>query len=279
MSIEAQLRKADKHAKSGQMGEAVAGYAHVLARFPGNKKAKAGLAAIDPAAVAFNSPARMIAEVDVAMLDNNLGLAEEKAKALTNEHPNLPQGHLALSRILQALEKFNRAADSLGRGAAIVGGDPKLHLAHANALIQAERYQDAVQVAAKVRQSHPDQLDAPVIEARALSLLEQNEGALTLLDSHIAAHPSHFNGQMARGNVLSAMGQAEAALVAFEAALKVDPKAPGALNNIASALTQLERFDEALGAIDKALELAPGHKHMLENRARTLAAAEAADAP
>ena len=108
-------------------------------------------------------------------------------------------------------------------------------------------------------------------KASALIDLERYDEALDVFETAIEKSPQDVNLQNSKGVVLLMMERFEDAIKCFDDALRMDPDstlAAFAWNNKGWALYSLKQYDEALTAFDQALMLKDDYHQALYNRAR-----------
>lgn len=270
MSTDARLRKADKLAKAGDRAGAAAIYREILAKFPANAKAKAGLAQVESGLGAGASVASQVAQINGLMTAARTGEAQAAARALARSRSRDVQAQVLLAQVEAAAGDERAAVAAWDAARKLAPGDLRLTLAHANALIAAGEHARAARLAGQVRAQAPALLDAALIEARALAESGAEEEALARLAPHAESAKSNLNYHLVHGNILSKIGRRGGAVAAFEAAVALAPNDLGALNNLSNELAKLERFRDAITLIESALERAPGHVLLRQNLAQTL---------
>ena len=99
----------------------------------------------------------------------------------------------------------------------------------------------------------------------ALIQLQRWHDALQALDGVIAKHPQMADAWMNRAGVLQALGRPEEALQSMEQVIRLRPGDARALYNAGLILLLLNRFDEAQRVLSQALQIAPNQGDILAN--------------
>ena len=144
-------------------------------------------------------------------------------------------------------------------------------LQNADALRQAQKYEEAARFYFEVLRAEPRNFDA--LYAFGLLHLEcsQFDGAADLIAKALAVNPEFVEGHIAHGMTLIQLQRHDEAIACFDRALDLRPNFVDALCNRATALLAMQRFDEALAGFDAALALDSNHIISLNNRGNTLA--------
>jgi len=123
------------------------------------------------------------------------------------------------------------------------------------ALVNLERYEDALEAYEKAIEIKPDYLSALNNKGTALRNLGKNEDALEAYEKAIDIKPDFFNAWINKGNTLDNLERYEDALEAFEKATKIKPNDYSAWINKGNTLISLGIYEDALEALEKAIEI------------------------
>lgn len=229
------LKKAARLADKGDAAAAMALYNSVLARDPGNKKAKKALCALQ------SDQATTLTQADFQRVDRLLrnertDAARAETQRLLRLHPRQAALHNLLGVILVRLGDREAAVEALQNA---IGVDP--------------HFDDALYNLASV-------LAELGHYARALACYEE-------LIKRGRASPELYNGL---GLALRGARRFDDAAAAFQRARKLRPLYPDALNNLGNTFNDLGRHDDAIQAYEAALDIKPQHRLARLNLVRSL---------
>ncbi len=224
-SLAAQLRKADSLARAGDRPEAAELYLAVLSRFPANKAARAGLAAV----VRVTDPAEAAQlRSDIETITQLLTLGESDAaltcaRALVARSPHVPRVHLLLAEMALAMGDYDQGLASAMTAAALDPDDPLAGVLHAIALLKSGALTEALEVAEVVVATHPEHARARQVQGGCLTRLGRCEAALAAFDAALSAAPATAAIHMDRATAGFAIGQTAGALADLDEARRLNP--------------------------------------------------------
>jgi len=250
-SIARLLQAGFAHQQRGDLGQARAAYAQVLAVDAKNFDALqlSGLCALQ---AGENERAR-------ELLDRALALRQDVASVFNHRGVALRR----LGQAEQALADFSR----------VIVLDPRSGDAHynrANTLRELGRLQDALSDYRRAVQLAPARPDMLNNLGGCLKEMSLHEEALGCYDRLLALNPNLAEAHSNRGLVLQNLGRFEEALASADRAIAINPGFTDSWRERAAALIALERLDEALVAADRALVLDPGHAEAHATRGMAL---------
>jgi tetratricopeptide (TPR) repeat protein len=123
---------------------------------------------------------------------------------------------------------------------------------------QANEFEQALELSARVLGVDSMQLAALLIQGHALVRLDRLEAAVLCYARLVALKPDLVDAWLHHGNVLQQLGRPLEALASYERAIALQPHLPEPYLNLGLALHELKRFEAALESIDQALTLNPG---------------------
>ena len=240
LNVEITLLKAASHERNGEMDEARKCYDSVLELFPGNIRAKQGLAKLSqpkPDIVAEENPSDETLHQLIALYNKGqIRTVIEECDRLTKEFP-------------QSIMLWNL----LGAAFNVQG---KLEEAIA-------AYNEALLV-------KPDYVDAHNNIGAALAGQGNPEEAVAAFNKALLIKPDYAEAHYNIGTTLAGQGKLEEAIVAYNKALLIKPDYAEVHNNIGSALADQDKSEEAIAAYNKALLIKPDFAEAHNNMGNAL---------
>ncbi|MEJ1990368.1 MAG: sulfotransferase [Maritimibacter sp.] len=284
MSVESNLRKAEKLAKRGDFSAAAGIYKEVLAKFPNNLKAKTGLATVAKAAqsprgtapVKLTSgaqpgrraaagptpPPQQLHALDAMMNRGDfqrvvaegqrLALLFPKAPALLNK---LAQAHVQLKQHEKAIELFDRVS-------AIEPGFVGAYANKAGQLIEIGRNAEAEDAARQALKIDPNFGLGYFFLGYARLQQDDAEQAIATFKKAIKLMPGSVDALIAAGNAHGAIGEHDEASKYFWKAYAIEPNRLEIISNITTALVADTRPDEAITFLTDELKKHPGSNEL-----------------
>jgi predicted O-linked N-acetylglucosamine transferase (SPINDLY family) len=265
MSLEATMSKARKAAQRGDTAEAERLYGSVLARFPGNVRARQG---IDQLRSVPQQPALPQSDVErLVALYRSGALAETAAlaKALSGRHPTSALCLNMLGAANIGLGQFEEARAAYARAAELDPGNAELHSNHAIALGGLDRLDEAVAAFARALALRPDYVEAHFNLGNALRKQQKIEPAIASYERAVAVRPDFAGAWNNLGSAYQQQNRATDALDAYRRAVAIQPDFAGAWNNLGYAYQQQHRSEDALDAYGRALAIQPSFPDALHN--------------
>ena len=296
------LRLAEKKAKDADAEEALGIYKDILAKFPKNKLARQGLAALNkpkqPAAkqgppqetinqlVNLYNQGQLAAVVEQAniltaqypdafMIWNILGAANKGLgrvevasvafRQVTKLNPTYAEGFKNLGVILQDQGKLDEAIASYKKALSL---KPDYALANYNmgvALQGQSKLEEAVEAYEKALSLKPDYAKANYNMGIALQGQGKLEEAIEAYHNELSLNPDYFEAINNLGNVLQTQGKWEEAIEAYEQALSLKPSSAETHYNLGNVLKKQYKLKEAIVSYKKALSLKPDYAEAYNN--------------
>lgn len=288
MSVESTLRKAAKLAKEGNRAGAAALYREVLAKFPGNAKARTGLAALatpragTPARGAMHGAALGAGLIPAAKpvapppgqptagARKSTGQGRPQRRAAGGPAPSRAQLH-AVEQMM-ARGDMRAAAAEGQRLARLFPRAPALLIMLAQAQTRLGKFDDALALYDRVLEIDPGFAGTHINKANLFSRMGAFDKAETSARAALALAPNMAQAHILLGYSLLNTGRAKEALAPFETATKLAPDVVQAHLGLGNALAFLGQNDAALAAFEKARARAPKDPDTLNNIANVLVA-------
>ncbi len=289
LSVNDTLRKAERHAKKGEVELAAEIYRSVLEEFPENKRAADGLKAlaatggeppqdqVDGLLALYNQkifkdvlshgaplvkqfPEAAVLQTLMGAAHAGLGEADQAVPYYTRAleiSPDSADVHNNLAAALLDLGSYEEAVGSLRRALEIQPDFPVAHNNLGNALRRLGRSEEALASFETALQLAPDYAEAHNNQGIAFRGLGRLKQATKCFGNALAIAPGFAIAHNNLGNTLRELGKVEEAVTCFESAVQIAPQFVEAHNNLGNALSDLGRRDEAVASFRKALELKP----------------------
>ncbi len=169
--------------------------------------------------------------------------------------PDFPPAYCNLGIALAAL---NRSAEALSGYDAAIARKPDFAEAHYNRgllLKDLGRHAEAIESLNLALDLRPDDVEARNARGLVLNVLKRHEDALAEFDATIAQRPDHAEAHNNRGMTLTLLKRPGDALASFDRALALRPDLPDAWCNRGDALHELNRIEDAVASFDRAISL------------------------
>jgi tetratricopeptide (TPR) repeat protein len=140
---------------------------------------------------------------------------------------------------------------------ASVGRFAETHYNLGNALLQANRLQEAIGEYEQALRINPDYADAHNNLGTTLVRTGRIKEAIAQYEQGILLTPDDARAHNNLGGVLLQMGKPDEAIVQFEQAIRIQPDLDGAHANLGNALLQLGKTHEAISHYEEALRINP----------------------
>jgi len=242
-SVSSVLAKARTATRRGAYAEAEALLRDVLERYPGNKSARDGLAALqrpDPTATKLT---RGQLEAVIALFRKGAPeRALAQAEALAPLAPDLPALLSIRAACLCALGRAEQAVPLYQRALGQTSGDASLWAGLGGALRDAQDLSGAEAAFAKAASLKPADPSHALALATTRHEMGHDDRALAAIDPLLAARPNHAAALNLRGLVLRHMGRFDLSRAAHEAAAQ-----RGTTDDRAQAFNHLGVLATALG--------------------------------
>ena len=224
--------------------KAIQSLARVVQQVPGNPTARQALARAYATNGDLNSAISNLSEV----IDVDPRLAAELA--LYQEQAGQLREAAASYTVALATQPNNR----------------QLKLRRIAALYNAKEYSQAAAFAGEARKQHPDDLNFPRLQARALFDAGDRNGGIAVAESAAKTFPKDAATQFALVDLYQDAGRGPDAEKLLRQMLAANPSSPQVLNHLGYLLaTRGEQLDEAVSLVKKALEAEPNNGAYLDS--------------
>lgn len=238
LKLEKAIALAHKKLKEGAAGVAEKIYHDILAKFPKNKQAIAGLAKVsnasDGIALKLQNPPQY--QQDLLIKIHNQGLFQQvidKTSQLLLAFPNSHFLHNVKGASYRALGQIDAALDS---------------------------YKEAIL-------ANPDSAESYNNLGNALKDLGKLAEAIEAYKKAISRKPDLISAYNNMGNALKDQGELDEAIEAYNKAVSLKPDLAAAYNNMGVALKDQGKPKDAITAFSKALSIQPGYVECATNLA------------
>lgn len=250
-SVDAMLARARALAKAGRDEDAAQLYRGILGRYPANRRAQEGLAALPKA-----GPAEA---VRVLLRAGKPEEALVRLEPLITSDPNSAELRGLAGGALARLGFHERAMAQYARALALDPGRSAAAFGVANMQYLLGRFDEAANGFMRVLDAEPDHEDARNNLGLSLHRLGRLGEAEAVFEAAVARQPAQARLWFNLGNVQADRGRPEAALASYGRSLDLSPDAAEASNNLGNVLRGLGRLDEARAAYRAALAARPDH--------------------
>lgn len=187
--------------------------------------------------------------------------------------PDMGEAHLLSAQLLQGFGQFDLAEREFDKLRELGDMRPVAELARIDALVRAERLDDAEKAALSLTAAHPELAQGWIALGDLLRQQDKFAQAIPAYDKALSligtkAPQARWFPLYARGIALERAGQFPKAEADFRAALKIRPDSAQVLNYLGYSLVDRnENLDEALTLIKRAVELRPDDGYILDSLA------------
>ncbi len=189
-----------------------------------------------------------------AYKSGNLAEAARQFQAVTEEHPDWPDGYYMLGQILSKLKKNQEALNASRKAYDLKPGEVRFQLSLATAYLQSKRYRDAAELLKKIDEgslSTKQKKSYHQSLAVAMDKTGQAGAALAALKKASLSSPDSAATQFNYGAAAFNAGQTSIAVTALGKAVRLDSKDPAKRKAYTDALLKSGR--ETRGSGKKAI--------------------------
>jgi tetratricopeptide (TPR) repeat protein len=230
--------------RNGEPKKAVDAVSKVVAQSPGSPQARQLLAVANAAAGDLKGAIATLEEV----VDYLPALAQDLGRYL---------------------EQDGRPAEAAGAYTLALTQNPnnrQLKVFRIAALINAKSFSEAARFAGEARKQHPDDVNFPRLQARALFDAGDRTGAIAVAEAAAKAFPKDAQTQFVLVDLYSDAGRSNEAEKVLRQMLAADPANARVMNHLGYLLaTRGDQLDEAVTLVQRALQQDPGRPEYLDS--------------
>jgi len=262
LSAQKALRKANFHAKRGEVIEAEKLYQSVLKDFPENRQARQGLTLLQKRYQENSSqppPREVLTDLVDLYNQGQFGNTVDYAETLAQIYPDAFEIWNILGAANKGLGKLSEAIQAYQTALSL---KPDYAEAHNNLGVALQSLNDPDQAIVAFKNaisSKPDYAEAYNNLGITLQSLFKLTDSVEAYHKAIALKPDLYDAYYNLGIALNSQGEKDEAINAYMNALSLKPNYAEAYNNLACVLIERGRFDEAIGALEKAISVKPDY--------------------
>ncbi len=269
-SVSPMLRKAQTFAKKGEIDQALQHYQDILASYPQNKQAIAGIQALQQSQAKRHTRKKEISqqllrELMMLLHQQRYQEALENSARLQKIYP----ASLAIPNfqggVYASLGRFDQAVNCYRKALAIDPGSAEIHFNLANAYSSLGEFDKAIGSFQQALTLKPDYFEA----SYQMALVYQQQGrigeAVTSYRNAVAINPDFADAYNNLGIALLMSGEHEESLASFRNAIARNPDSAETYCNQGVALQQLEKNDEAIASYHEAIAINPDYAEAFNN--------------
>jgi tetratricopeptide (TPR) repeat protein len=259
LNVDRALRKAKSHEQKGETIEALNLYQSILAEYPGNIRAKQGLAKLSQPKTdtsAGENPSDEILHQLIALYNKGeIRAVIQECERLTKEFPQsfllwnlLGAANNAQGKLEEAIAAYNKAL--------LI--KPDYAEARNNmgvALTDQGKPEEAIAAYNEALLSKPNYAEAHYNMGKALTGQGKLDEAIAAYEKALLIKPDYAEVHNSMGNALRGQGKSDEAIAAYNKALLIKPDYGDAHNNMGNALTDQGKSDEAINSYEHAIKI------------------------
>ena len=269
-SVDQLLLKAKSHVKNGDIAEAEDAYRTILTKFPGNKRAQQGLAALTVPRSTQIHAAPAPEQVNALIALYNQGRLQDVVERTSALVEHFPQA-VALFNILGAanagLRRLEAAIENYHRALQIKPDFAEVHSNLGNVLKEKGDLTAALASYHRALRIKPDLAEVHSNLGNALNERGDLTAAIESYNRALQIKPDFAEAHSNLGNVLREKGDLSASIESYNRALQIKPDFAEAHSSLGRALGDQGRLDEAIASCRTALALAPNRRDFWESLA------------
>ena len=185
-----------------------------------------------------------------AYKSGNLAEAARQFQAVTEEHPDWPDGYYMLGQVLGKLRKNQEALNASRKAYDLKPGEVRFQLSLGTAYLQSNRFRDAAELLRKINEGSLSAQQKKIYHqalAVAMDKTGQSGAALDALKKASQSNPNDAAAQFNYGAAAFNAGQTSVAVTALEKAVRLDSKDPAKRKALTDALLKSGRETRGSG--------------------------------
>jgi tetratricopeptide (TPR) repeat protein len=272
VSVRQVLLKARAHAKKGEVAEAAALYQSILAEFPGNKRARRELTALQPPPEVDQAPSVEDELNNLVALYNEGRLSEvvQHANLLVDQHRQEVMLFNILGAANAGLRRFDDAIESYTHALRINPDFAGTHNNLGSAYQDNGNLPDAVASFRRAVQLDPDYAEAHYNLGNALQESEDLPAAIKSYHAAVEINPNFAEAHYNHGAALQEIGEFFEAINSYNNAILIEPDFAEAHNNLGNALRETGDLDTAAESFNRAIQINENYAEAHNNLGITL---------
>jgi protein O-GlcNAc transferase len=251
----ATLQRAGMLARKGEREAARSLYQAVLADWPNNPRAQAGLAALDTGEV--TSLVSGLAVFNAHMAAGQHGDALQVGASLVLRHELSGEAWHALAIANAELGKLAEAAAAFERALALAPRSGDIWRNSGKALVAANRFPQALSAFNRALEIDPADVTALLMKGMLLAQIGQYAEAIAVYENALELAPDDIKILVNLANTLRVRGDPQRAVTCLGRALELEPRNESILINCASLLDQIGKNEVAFQFYGRALAVNP----------------------
>ena len=269
------LHKAQRHAKKGETDLAVQQYKRILQKYPQNKRAIAGLKALQrPERIKKAANPQVSQEQFNGLItlynQGKLKQALDAGEALEKQFPSTPYIPNLLGAVNAGLGRLEQAVANFEKALAIKPDYAEAYNNMGSALKDKGESDAAIESYKKALKIKPDYAEAYNNMGNALLDKGEPDPAIESYKMALKIKPDYAGAYNNMGNALKDKGEPDPAIESFKKALKIKPDYAEAYNNMGNALLDKGDPEAAIESYKMAIKIKPDHADAYNNMGAAL---------
>ncbi len=182
------------------------------------------------------------------------------------------ESHLNFGNLLKSRGQIDQAIASYQRAISLNPTYIPAYKAWANALIEAQRLEEALAIYTQAEFDDLDLIRAKDYSDLGIACTDQGQLdlAIACFQKAIYLQPDYAIGHCNLGNALLQQGNHKEAIISFNEALSIDPSFAEVYYNLGLVLVEITKLDEAIACFEAAIALKPEFAEARNNLAQAL---------
>lgn len=266
--LQSYLSRADRLAREGATDQSAAVLREILDKYPGNRRAKEALKALQSLrSTAYGPPVEAVVQVKTMIDLEQWNPALTVADRMIAKWPAAPMPHALRARALVGLGRPVPAAESAAKALSIDSDFGPGALALGMSLALRDMHRDAITCYVDSLRVQPGDIDTSVAMANSLFALMHFDTAISVLREALGLHPESVKIKLSLIDKLIETDSTGEARRMLDTIIARDPHNGAALNKLAVLCVAQGNRKEAVGYYERALRLIPHSATLWSNYA------------